>query len=284
MNKVDEPVPPSAGEPLSGQAGEKNGGIHRSTGKPPVARSNIRMWKIAMAAGLAAGVIGGAIAEATLVPSFGGAARPYDYAHKNEEDAKAAQILASAAARGQGNSVIDSPAAVASLRNAVYSYGTLGAALGLCLGLAGGFINRSLLRGVLAGATGLVLGGLTGVVMARLLAPVYYQHLSADDLTYSLIVHGGIWMAVGALAGLVFGQGMGGWGRTLRAMVGGAGAAFLAAAIYEFTGGILFPRAMTNRPVSVIWQTRVAAQLLVTLLVSAGVVLAAESEPRHDDT
>ena len=56
----------------------------------------------------------------------------------------------------------------------------------------------------------------------------------------------------------------------LQATVGGAGAALLATAIYEFAGGILAPGAMTNLPVSAAWQTRIAAQLLVTLLVATG--------------
>ena len=94
---------------------------------------------------------------------------------------------------------------------------------GLGLGLVGGLIHRSLLRGVMAGAAGLVLGGVTGVLTARVLALVYYKNLSGDDLTYSLIVHGGVWGAVGAVGGLAFGLGLGGWDRLARATVGGAG-------------------------------------------------------------
>ncbi len=294
MKNPEEPSSPSAAEPQSGLASEQNGGLHRSTGAAPVANSGIRTWALALAAGLAAGVIGGAIAEAALIPISDVGVRAYDYTRKRAPIPKAAPIPDSGIAGGQGNNLGLSPAAAVGLRNAVFSYGTLGAALGLGLGLAGGLIHRSLFRTVLAGATGLVLGGVTGVVMARLIAPVFYKHLGTDDLTYALLDHGGIWGAVGAVAGLAFALGLGGWGRVLRVTVGGAGAALLAAAIYEFGGGILFPRAMTNLPVSLTWQTRVAAQLLVTLLVAAGVVLAAgldaegqgssESSARHDDT
>jgi hypothetical protein len=59
--------------------------------------------------------------------------------------------------------------------------------------------------------------------------------------------------------------------------VGGTGAALLATVIYEFAGSILFPLATTDRPLSAAWESRLAARLLVTLLVAAGVVLSAES-------
>jgi hypothetical protein len=54
----------------------------------------------------------------------------------------------------------------------------------------------------------LILGGVTGAGMARMLVPIYYENLSANDLTFSLIVHGGCWGAVGAVAGLAFGMDM----------------------------------------------------------------------------
>jgi hypothetical protein len=276
MKKSDEPTSIKAAEPPLGLAAEGNGGLPGSTGAARAASSSNRTWALALAAGLAAGVIGGAIAEAALTPISGARARVYDYTGKSTAPAKEA-LPDSGLLSSLVNSASISPAAEVGLRNALVSYGTLGAALGLGLGLAGGLIHRSVFRGVLAGATGLVFGGVTGVAMARVLAPVFYRNLTADDLTYSLIVHGGIWGAVGAVAGLAFRLGLGGWGLMLRVMVGGAGAAVLAAAIYEFAGGVLFPGAMTNLPVSVTWQTRLAAQLLVTLLVATGVVLAAES-------
>jgi hypothetical protein len=251
MMNPDESTSTTAPEPPSGLAAKANGGLTGSTGAAPVASSRIRTWALALAAGLAVGVIAWALGEAALIPDSGLARR---------------QV-----ARGN----IDPLASAVGLRNAVVSFGTLGAAMGLGLGVAGGLIRRSVVRAVLAGATGLILGGLTGVGMARLLVPVYYENLSANDLTYPLIVHGGTWGPVGAAAGLAFALGLGGWGRMLRAAVGGACAALLAAAVYEIAGGILVPGAMTNLPVSAIWQTRLAAQLLVTLLVAAGVVLVA---------
>ena len=178
----------------------------------------------------------------------------------------------------KGETVV--PPSVAGTHNGLFSFGALGAALGLGLGLAGGLIRRSFVRACLAALVGLCLGGGAGVVTSRLILPVFYKHLTDDDLTYSLMIHGGVWVAVGAAAGLAFGLGLGGWGRILRATVGGAGAALLATVIYEFAGGILSPLAMTNLPVSVTWQSRLAARLLVAVLVVAGVVLSAGSGDR----
>jgi hypothetical protein len=61
----------------------------------------------------------------------------------------------------------------------------------------------------------------------------------------------------------------------LRTTLGGAGVALLATAVYEFAGGILFPLALSNRPVSVTWQSRLSAQLLVAVLVTADVIASA---------
>jgi hypothetical protein len=125
----------------------------------------------------------------------------------------------------------------------------------------------------LAAVIGLVLGGAAAVGTAGLTLPIYYEHLKFNDLTYSLLVHGGTWTATGGAAGLAFGLGMGGWGRMLRCLLGGAGAALLAAVIYEFVGIVRFPLAMTDRPLAKTWEMRLLARLLVALLAAVGAVL-----------
>jgi len=229
----------------------EKGGLTGLEGAGAARSSESLSWLAALAAGVAAGVIAWAIAEETMTPFSG-------------------------LARRQGNA--DLPAAVVGFRNAVIYFGTLGTALGLGLGLAGGMIHRSLLRTILAGATGAVLGGLAGVAMGRLFGPAYYKNIATDDLTYSLMVHGGAWGAAGAAAGLAFGLGLGGWERILRIMVGGACGALIAAGIYELGGSIMLPLARTSQPVSATWYTRLAACLLVTLLAAAGAALAVGSK------
>jgi len=164
-------------------------------------------------------------------------------------------------------------ASAVGLRDAMVSYGTLGALMGLGLGVAGGLIGRSGRRAGVAGTAGLVLGGLSGAGLSRWLVPIYFDNLNANDMTYSLEVNGGIWGAVGAAAGLAFGLGLGGSNRTLRMAVAGLGGGLLAMALFVFVGSVFLPRAMVDRPVSLTPGSRLAARLLLALVVAAGTIL-----------
>jgi hypothetical protein len=220
----------------------------------PIARvggGRARTWAIALFAGLAAGLIAWGIGEATLVPEAG-------YQDKKQH--------------------IDILPEVAGLQNCYYSFGALGAAMGLSLGMAGGLIRRSASRAVIAGLTGLVLGGAGGLAVTRLILPVYYEHAKSGEIFYSLLVHAGIWTELAAVAGVAFAVGAAGWRGLPRAILGAAIAGLVAALIYEFGGGILVPSALTDRPISQTWSSRLLARLLVTVLVAAGVVLCMEPD------
>jgi hypothetical protein len=220
---------------------------------PPTAvaaSSPIRTWVLALAAGLVAGGVAWGIGEATLIPEAG-----------FQDKAKK----------------IDISPTVAGLRNSLISFGALGAALGLGLGLAGGLIGRSVPRAILAGLIGLLLGGGAGAGLTRVLLPIYYDHLREGELTYSLMVHCGVWGAAGAAAGLAFALGLVGWRGAVRGVIGGAAGALLGAVIYEVAGGIYFPRALTDRPISLTAETRLMARLLVTALVAAAAVVTLDS-------
>src|SRR5262245_53079500 len=58
--------------------------------------------------------------------------------------------------------------AVADGRNTALAYGILGSALGAAFGLAGGLAGRSIVRGLLAGAAGALLGGAASAGLAFL--------------------------------------------------------------------------------------------------------------------
>jgi len=166
---------------------------------------------------------------------------------------------------------------VAGIRNGSICFGALGAAMGLGLGMVGGLTGRSIGRAVIAGLTGLILGGSAGVALTQLILPIYYGHSTSGDITYSLLVHGGIWAGAAAAAGLAFAIGRDGWRGVPRAILGAVAAALLATVLYDFVGGILNPMASTDRPISLTWETRLLARLLVTMLVAVGVVLCAGS-------
>jgi hypothetical protein len=237
----------SAGQdPVSARADKVSGGTAHSRGAAPVAGSRIAMWMLALAVGLAAGSIAWAVGEATVMPERG-----------------------RMAARGE----VVVPPSVLGTHNAIVSFGALGASLGLGMGLTGGLIRRSFRRACLAGLSGMCLGGSVGVLICWLIIPLFYKHVTDDNLIYSLITHAAIWALVGGAAGLAFAIGLGGSGRIRRATAGGICAALLATIIYEIAGGIFSPFAMTNLPVSITWQSRLAARLLVAVLVVVGVVM-----------
>ena len=82
--------------------------------------------------------------------------------------------------------------------------------------------------GLLAAVFGLILAGTAGAGVTQGLLPIYFHaarasedHLASDIVT-PLLIHGGIWTAIGLAAGLAFGLGLAGWGRALQAGIGGA--------------------------------------------------------------
>ncbi|MGP0067535.1 MAG: hypothetical protein ACLQGP_28565 [Isosphaeraceae bacterium] len=212
----------------------------------PTAGFQARAWALTLALALAAGLIGWACSEMMLVPEVG--------------------------AGKKGGPVRVLPE-VPATRNAIVTFGIFGAALGLGLGLAGGLLRRSVLWTILAAAIGLVLGGPIAAGVAWLILPIYYKQIMTSDLAYSLLVHGGAWTAIGAAAGLAFGLGRGGLRRILPTLVGAAAVALLATIIYEFAGMMLFPTAMTDRPLAKTTEIRLLAQLLVAAMVAAGALL-----------
>lgn len=255
MTSPDEPalVPTTAPEPASDPVVETSAKPDGKSGTGPSALPRPGMWARVLSVGLAAGLIAWACGEAAMIPETGAGTR--------------------------GGNTRTLPSVLAS-RNAMVSFAILGAALGLSLGSAGGMVRRSVRWASLAAVLGLVLGGLTGLAAAQLTLPIYYAHLQANDLTDSLLVHGGTWTALGGAAGLAFGWGMGGWGRMLRCLLGGAGAALLAAVIYEFLGVTLFPLAMTDRPLARTSAVRLLAPLLVAVLAASGALLGAGRDAR----
>jgi hypothetical protein len=116
---------------------------------------------------------------------------------------------------------------VAVAKNAGLAFLVLGAALGGALGAAGGLARRSRRAAVLAAGIGLVTGVVAAGGMSLALLPAYndYQRRHPDeaarDLILPLLVHAGIWSAVGAAGGLALGVGLGERAGLPRAVLGG---------------------------------------------------------------
>jgi hypothetical protein len=224
----------------------------------------VRVWALALMAGLIAGFTSWLIGEAihnrfgppTLVntagPSGGFLSAPE--VHKLDMAKRAAQTL-----------------------DATLVFGSLGAVLGLVLGLAGGFARGSARAALTAAIGGSILGGIVGAAVTNVILPTYFRILNPDtnDLIVGILFHLLISSAIGAVGGAAFGTGLGDRSCAVRAAVGGLLGAAAGALVYEMVGALAFPLAETSSPISATWGPRLLARLAVTTLASVGVAMGA---------
>ena len=120
--------------------------------------------------------------------------------------------------------------------------------------------------------------------MSLVLLPQYNDYMArnpdeaARDVIFALLVHTGIWLAVGASAGLAYGVGLRNRRLVAQIVLGGLAGAALGTLAYELIGAVAVPAGQTTHFISATWQTRLLARLAVTMLAAAGVTLAA-AEP-----
>jgi hypothetical protein len=149
------------------------------------------------------------------------------------------------------------------------AFGLLGGSLGLGLGVAGGLLRGSARSAGLGGLVGVILGGVAGAGAAKVLIPLYFRNYSGVSLTVPLLVHAGLWISISLAAGLAFGLGIGGPGRTIEAVTSAIAGALIATFTYEFAAVWLFPAAQTDRPLPLSSASRMFAYLVVALIIGA---------------
>ena len=236
----------------------------RSTA-PPERFAPVGLVRLALAAGLFAGVISWGVEEVQL--------RYFGVTYRLTREQRVS--------RSAGDQAIKQEKITVTTRTAMISYGALGGLLGLGLGLVGGRARRSLARGVSAGGLGLVLGGAAGSALSWKLVPYYLHALAAerealaDDIALPFLIHLGLWVGVGVAGGLALGLGMGSWSRGALAVLGGAVGAALGTALYEFVGAVAFSGAETNLPIALGVGPRLLAHLGVAVLAALGAAGAA---------
>lgn len=223
-------------------AGESPGPSGRFAARP------VRLGALALAAGVTAGLVawlGGEAAHGTFAPPAG------LYGALEKSAILAREQLA------------------AQVKNAALAFGLLGAATGLALGVVGGLARRSTRASAGAGLVGLVAGLAAGAATSLILVPIGERDPGlAESLFVPLLMHGGIWSAVGAAGGLAFGLGLGGRGMAPRALLGGLSGALLGTIGYELVGALVFPLAGTSHALSATAPTRLLACLFVTIPVA----------------
>jgi hypothetical protein len=216
---------------------------------------HLRIWAIALAAGIAAGLLswgGGELAQGAFKPRL----------HKVTLLDGSTMMLPSAVSTN-----------VAEFKNATLAFAILGCILGLAMGFAGGIAGGNFARGVVVGLGAQAAGGLVGTLASLALLQLFYRSYVRDtnDLLSPILIHGGIWAAIGAVAALAFGLGMGcAPRRLLVAALDACVGAFLAAILFQLLGASQFPESGSADPVANSPFVRLVAMLLVTCLVALG--------------
>jgi len=169
---------------------------------------------------------------------------------------------------------------VAMLKGASCLLGCCGALLGMGMGLVGGQSSRCRRQALIAAGVGLLAGGIAGAAPLWIVIPAYNraEELSAGDLGRSLLMHWGLWTALGAAAGLALGIGT--RTRPLSAIFGGVIGVGVGTFAYELIGGLVFPLAETGKPFSETSATRLMAMLFITISSSLGAILVSTSQRR----
>jgi hypothetical protein len=213
-----------------------------------------RIWAFALTAGVAAGLIswvGGELAFEAFKPRLFNVPSPVG----------GATLQPTVASTN-----------VAEFKNAILAFAILGCVTGLAMGFSGGLAGRSPSRGVKVGLSAQAAGALVGALASLTLLRFFYRGLVQDlnDLWSPLLIHGGIWMAIGAVGGSAFALGLG-CQRRLHAAIGGAVfGGFFASVLYQTVSASFFPDSQTNGPVGTSSSVRLVAMLSVTLLIAAG--------------
>jgi len=165
-------------------------------------------------------------------------------------------------------------------KNAGLAFAILGGSLGAGLGIAGGLARQSGRAAGSAGLLGLLVGTAGCAIVSLAILPAYNAYKDRDpdrasiDMLIPLLVHAGIWSVAGGAGGLALSRGAGMKGRSASAVMGGFAGASFATVVFEVIGAAIFPEAQTTQFLSLTWQTRLLARLLVSVLASVGVSLA----------
>ncbi len=216
--------------------------------------SPVRVWALALTAGLIAGFASWQIGETyhgRFVPELIPTKRTGSHEVVN------ANFIARQAA---------------DTKEATLAFGALGAVLGLALGLAGGAARGCARSALIAAIVGSILGGAAGAGLTWVLLPIYFRNVTpgSSDLILAMLLERGSWSLIGAAGGAAFGIGIGDRRRALGAIFGGLLGAIAGVVVYELVGGIAFPIDGISDPLSDTSGTRLLARLAVTTLAAAG--------------
>ena len=184
--------------------------------------------------------------------------------------------------RSASDQIIKQEKITVATRTAIISYGSLGGLIGLGLGLIGGRVRGSWMKGLSAGGLGLAVGFALMAALSWILVPYYLHALETaseavkDDITLPFLIHLGLWVGVGIVGGLSLGMGIGSWRQGGLAVFGGAIGAAFGTTIYEFVGALAFSGSETNLPIALSVGPRLLAHLSIAIFAALGAAGAAQ--------
>jgi hypothetical protein len=160
----------------------------------------------------------------------------------------------------------------AEFKNATLVFTVLGGVTGLVMGAAGGFAARSTARGLAIGLGGLVVGAAVGAGASLGLLPFSFRRAVPDpnDLLTPILIHGGIWMAIGAVGGAAFAIGMRRGRLLFNAALGACLGAFLATLVFHGLSEAFLPDSASTPLVATSAWVRLLALPLITFLSACG--------------
>lgn len=182
-----------------------------------------------------------------------------------------------AMAGGGGDATRQAEAASGQAQLGAILNGTLGGLLGLGLGAAGGLSRRSARAAVAAALFGAIGAGGAGLMTPNPMVKFYDRNevTTPDEsggipmeMVVPLAAHAGIWVPIGAIAGLALGWGAARKAGAGRGLAGGLAGALMATLLYEVLGAILFPASGAESPVANGFDARILASALVATLTT----------------
>ena len=244
--------------------GEAGSSSYRVTAAPAQhnvgVRSGRAMWAIVLACGAAAGLVswlGGELAHGAFKPQL--------------------FVFESMGIRSLAPSRYSQRAA--DLKNSTLVFAILGGVTGLTMGLAGGLAVRSPARGLKLGLLALATGAIVGALTSLALVPFFFRELVPDsnDLLSPVLIHGGIWTAIGAVGGVAFAIARGMSKRRFAdAIAGACFGAVLATIFYHALAAAVFPQAKSTEVVANTAIVRFLAMSLVAILIAIGAATGAQ--------
>ncbi|WP_169977127.1 hypothetical protein [Tautonia rosea] len=165
------------------------------------------------------------------------------------------------------------------------SFAILGAAVGLAMGIAGGWLRHSSSSSLTTGIAAAILGALVTAGVAWVSLPMFLKDTEqlGESMLAPILMHGLLWAPVGLVGGLAFAIGLGRPpAMLLQGAIAGVIGAVFGATIYDIVGALVLTSENTAMPLSEGWGSRLLARMCVAVLV--GLITAAVLDPRSNAT